>query len=95
MELTPDQIVRVLTEVGVPSIILLGIMWVANTFARTYFDRLIDRLERITADASKAVDATQSNRATIERVEQKVEHLNQIMTEIKVVLIKRIDEARE
>ena len=95
MGITPEHLIKMLADVGVPTVMLLGIIFVvyrfAESFAKSFFEHLISRLNEITKDAHDGVANAAANRSTIERCETKIEAQTQVLTEIKTILINRMD----
>lgn len=91
MEISPDFLIKLLADVGLPTVMLIGVLYVANTFAKSYLERMVQRLEAITHDARDGIASATANREAIIRVENKMEIQTQVLTEIKTILQNRID----
>jgi hypothetical protein len=95
MDITPEHLIKLLADVGVPSMMLLGILYVvyrfSDSFAKNFFEHMVSRLDEITKNAHDGVANARANRDTIERCEHKIEAQTQVLTEIKTILINRMD----
>lgn len=94
MDITPEHLIKILADVGVPTVMLLGVLFVvyrfSESFVKTFFDHMISRLNDITKDTHDGVANAAQNRLTIERCEHKIEAQTQVLTEIKTI-INRMD----
>ena len=95
MDITPEHLVKMFADVGVPTVMLLGVLFVvyrfSDSFAKTFFDHIVTRLDDITKNAQDGVANAKTNRDTVERCEHKIEAQTQVLTEIKTILINRMD----
>ena len=95
MDITPEHIIKMLADVGVPTVMLLGVLFVvyrfSESFAKTFFEHMVTRLNDITKDAHDGVANAAANRQTIERCEHKIEAQTQVLTEIRTILVNRMD----
>ena len=91
MEVSPEFLIKLLADVGLPTVMLVGVLYVANTFAKTYLERMVERMETINHDARDGIASATANREAILRVENKMEAQTQVLTEIKTILQNRID----